>query len=223
MALAFPATNTTASTAIGATHLGNLPSGISAGNLICLAYRSSSTSRYLLAPAGWDGEFHSAPDVGTIGLVYKQASGSEGATETFSFNTGTASAASVSFLVTGYDTADEFNTDNYVFDSEASEDPWTVAASLLSGIANSDSNAILIGVTNSVKTISTQDSGLTLIDSNVTGKTVHVLRETSPGSSNSAYSNDMSGAEAWSEMLIEIKAAAAGGGIEILRRRIEGS
>ena len=213
MALAFPTTTTTGRTASATTHVSNLASG-SADELLVVAYMSADSNKYLLVPSGWDGEWHTNEGAGNglIGFVYKETDGGEGSTETFTYDTTSNTASSVSFRVTGHDVADPFNTNNYVGEAEASEDPWTTASGLLTGINNSDSNIILVGTAQASRAITTKDSGLTLIDSNLSGDSVHVLRETSPGSSNSAYSNDMVSAWQWLTFLLEIKAASAGSG-----------
>jgi hypothetical protein len=217
MSLSFPADATTARDSAGAEHIANLPTGITAGDLLCVGYLCNDSTRHLTPPAGWDGEIHYSGDgsIGTVGVVYKRADGAEGATETFSYNAGTSFAGSVSFRVTDHDGADPFNSINYVGAQEASEDPWTIASGLLTGVANSDSNIVLIGGAKAVRTITAQDSGQALITSVNDGYSIHALRELSPGSSNSAYSNDMSGSRAWLQILLEIKAAAAGGTVLI--------
>jgi len=218
MSLAFPGTATTGKTTSAATHVVNLPSSIVSGELLVVGYLVADAGRYLTVPSGWDGEYHADNATsGTIGYVYKDASGSEGSTETFTVNTGTTQVACVSFRVTGFATADPFNTDNNASDYHAIDtSAWPVSANVLTGVNNSDSNIILIGGAKAVRTISTQDSGQTLIASVNDGYSVHVLREETPGSGNSAYSNDMSDSRAWIAILLEIKAAAAGGGGRIM-------
>jgi len=224
MALAFPTTTTTGRTASATTHVSNLASG-SADELLVVAYMSADSNKYLLVPSGWDGEWHTNEGAGNglIGFVYKETDGGEGSTETFTYSVTSNTASSVSFRVTGHDVADPFNTNNYVGDYHASDTTaWPVSSGVLTGVNNSDSNIILIGGTQAVRAISTQDSGLTLIDSNLSGDSVHVLREVAPGSSNSAYSNDMSGARQWLAILLEIKVASvAAGGASPKRRSFQ--
>ena len=213
MAIVIGNTSLTGRTASTASHTANLPSSIGAGNLLIVAYLSLSASRNLTVPTGWDGEQHGngGASVGTIGFVYKETDGTEGATQVFDYQAGTSQASSVSFLVTGHDVADPFNADNFVIQHEASEDPWSVASGLLTGVNDSDSVIALFGGAKAVRTITTQDSGLTLIQSVNDGYSVHSLYESSPSASNSAYSNDMSGSREWLEVLLEIKSASAGG------------
>ena len=213
MAIVIGNTAATGRTSTGASHTANLPAAIGADNLLVVAYLSLDGSRHLAVPVGWDGEQHGngGASVGTIGFVWKETDGTEGATEVFSYNTGTSQAASVSFLVTGYDVSDPFNSDNFTIQHEASEDPWTVASGLLTGVNNSDSIVAVFGGAKAVRSIVIQDADLTLIQSINSGYSVHALYESSPGSSNSAYSNDMSGSREWLEVLLEIKSASAGG------------
>ena len=215
MSLSFPAAVNTAKQAAAAVHNINMPTGIAAGDLICVCYRSGDNGRHLTVPAGWDGEQHGTGGGSqtTHGVVHKIADGTESGTVEFAINTGTSSVGAVAFRCAGFDAADPFNSDNFVFTEEAAaEDPWTVTAGLLTGVAGSDSNIVLVGGASASRTITTQDSGLTLIDSMTTGYSVHVLREESPGISNAAYSNNMSDSRAWVDILFEIKAAALGVG-----------
>ena len=213
MAIVIGNTAATGRDTSGSAHTANLPASIGADNLLVVAYLTNAASRYLVTPVGWDGEQHSnaGASVGSIGFIWKETDGTEGATEDFSYQTGTSQAASVSFLVTGHDVSDPFNSDNFTIQHETSEDPWTVASGLLTGVNNSDSIVAVFGGAKAVRSIVIQDADLTLIQSVNSGYSVHALYESSPGSSNSAYSNDMSGSREWLEVLLEIKSASAGG------------
>lgn len=215
MAIAYPATNEMVGQAAASSHDIPLPTGIASGDLLCIVYSTGDTNRYLITPSGWDGEVHGNGG-GTLkmtGRLHKIADGTEGATVTCSINTGTSGCAAVSFRATGFDAADPFNSDNHVFAEEATaENPWTVASGLLTGVSDSDSDIVLVGTASAARAITSQDSELTLIRSMTTGGSVHVLYEDAPGSSNAAYSNQMSDSRQWVNLLFEIKAAGGGSG-----------
>jgi len=221
MALTYPVTATTGRSATATTFTANLPTPMTNGDLLVVAYLANDNSKYLLTPTGWGGEYHTAEGqvLGTIGFIYREVDGTEGLTQVFDVSTTSDRHACVAFTIAGRDSADQFNSNNYDGDYHASDTTvWDVASGVITGINNSDSNVILIGGAKAVRSISTQDSGLTLIDSVNDGYSVHVLYEDTPGSGSSAYSNTMSGARAWLGLVLEIKAASAGG-VSITPRR----
>jgi len=226
MAIAFPTYATTGRTAYATTHVANMPSGIVSGELVIAVAFITDPTRHLLAPTGWDvGNYNNVDSTyRTFQYLFRIADGTEGATETFTYSASSDQASSVIFRVTGANTSDPFNTNNYVFQTDVSEATWTTDANSITGIDSSNNVILFAGGTGGVRTLTTPDTGQTLIASVNDGNSIHVLYESSPGSGNTAYSNEMSGGYTRHELLLEIKAAAAGGGgIEILRRRTEGS
>ena len=214
MSLSFLNTNTTGRNASAAsTHVANLASG-GANELLVVAYLANDGGKHLLKPATWDGEYHSAIGGDSmLGYLYKETDGGEGATEAFTVSSTTDLVASASFRVTGHDVADPFNIDNRAEFLDAGDDVWTTSSGLLTGINNSDSNVLLLGGVEAVRSISTQDGDLTSVVSTLDGNSVHILRETGPGTSNKEYINNMSGSQTFLTLLLEIKAA---GGVPTL-------
>lgn len=205
----------TPETAAGSTHDANIPSGVTSGELLAYFYSSTSVDRHLLTPVGWDGEFHGDGYFLRTGVVFKQADGTETGTETFSYNSGTSAAGGVMVRISGFDTADPFNSENHVAgDSGSSIDPWTLSANVITGLISDSLLIVNWGTASATRPIVELDAGLTLINSaeaGASGYTHHCTYEPSHGSGNAAYSTDMSGSRQYSHLLAEVKAAVADG------------
>lgn len=200
-------TAATTGTAAGASsHAINLPASIAAGEVLVCMYSLDSTIRYLTA-SGWT----STTGAFFTRMLYRVADGSEGATQTFNTNTGTAGLnGAVVRRFSGVDTGSPIGTP--VEATEASEDPFTLSADILTSLG-ADSWVLLGwgGNPTADRAITTLDADLTLVGTSPSNR-VHFAAETAPGSGNAAYSTDMASARAWDYVLVELKAAAGGGG-----------
>ena len=199
-------------TATATTAVINLPSSIAAGELLVVSFGTSDPAR-IPEHGDWTDASGTA-GTARVGLVWKIASGSEGATETFTYSgPGTSQMTAVAARITGHDATTPFS--DLANAEESSEDPFTLAADILTGLA-ADSFCWLVWVPgpSAVRSIVTLDADLTLVLSTDDDRQ-HVAMEEDPGSGNAAYSTDMSDTRAWRYALLELHAAAAAGGLTI--------
>lgn len=200
-----PTTNATSATI-------NLPSGIQAGELLLVYAHTSEASRSLILSGFTEFFAEGYPNgLETQGnLLYKIATGSEGATINGSFTAGgSAQASTVAWRMTGFDPDDIFNSLNFVAGEAASSDPFVLAADLLTDVA-AGSDIFLVFGAQAARTVTSGDSDLDLVgQQNTSNLVAYVYRENAPGSSNKAYSIDMSSTYAWGWALFEVKAAPA--------------
>ena len=97
----------------GTSNVANIPSGVVNGDLLAYFYFIQHNSKYLLVPTGWDGEIHfSVSGTAGVGVVWKDADGTETGTQEFPFSATSSSAGGNMVRFSGADTADPFDSDN---------------------------------------------------------------------------------------------------------------
>lgn len=211
--MALPVNGTPAATertAGDTTFTANLPSGIQAGEVLCVFYMTSSDIRSLEA-SGWTDQHFDASTL-SMGVIWKVATGSEGATQEFTYTGGGSAGAWAVAVRTSLDSTTPFVIANTQSGQEATEDPFTLDADLITGLGAGNHVFLLWGA-GATRTIDTLDADLELIGSvtaGVAGACLHVAGEESVAS-NSAYSNDMSGSRDYLWMLLEAQPAGGGG------------
>lgn len=213
MAIVVEGSASTNEQAAGSSNTYNVPTGVTAGELLALFYCATEPNRDLVAPVGWDGAFSASNTYARVGVVWKIAEGTESGTQVFSFSSGTSGSGGIMVRFSGVDTEDPFNTLNWVEgEAGSSIDPWTLSAETLTGV---DSGSLIVtnfGTDAANRDVSSLDSDLTLIQSvtgGATGFSFHCAYEEPAGSGNSAYSCDMSDSRDYWHMLVEVKSAAA--------------
>ena len=100
--MAFPVvqtTNESATTTAGTSHIVNLPTGITAGELLVVLMAIGSTAATVNVLAGWS-EVLDASQANDLKVLVRQADGSEGATVTFTTSAATRDA-SISYRISG--------------------------------------------------------------------------------------------------------------------------
>jgi len=207
---------TTLNTTSAASHTLNLPSGIQADEILVVMAFSDDTNRH------WTNVDYTLLGAnGPITFLWKTATGSEGASDTFNVNTGTTlMRGSVAFRCSGLDATNPFlATPNYAEGQNTSEDPFVLAANTITGVtAGNDLILAFAGAdTSAARSITTLDADLTLIASTSENR-FHTAWEENPGTGNSAYSTDMSDSRAWAWLLVEANVAAAAGTSTILQQ-----
>lgn len=125
--MAFPSVQATATTAISSTvtsHVINLPSGITAGNLLIIFFTYATIGQTLTGPTGWTLLVQAEHTTGTTegaAVYYRIATGGEGTTVTITTSASTRSA-SVSARITGH-TTELAPTQSNAIGSNANADP----------------------------------------------------------------------------------------------------
>lgn len=204
---------TTQKDAGGTSHTINLPGSIAAGELLSIMLLSNGAGVTHSATdwtSGPGGNVGAPTSNGTFRILYKTATGSEGATVTVTTG-GDAATGGVAWRATGH--AATPYPSAAVLGAEASEDPFTLAADTITGIDADNLVLLAWGHVAGTRTITTLDADLTLIGSATgggVGYCCHVAYETAPGTGNADYSTDMSSAVAFGYILVELAAAAGG-------------
>lgn len=129
------------------SHVINMPTGSVSGEVICIAYLLSETTRAPLISGYTDAPHTITVDSSfRMGIMYKTATGSDPATETMTFSPAGSTAITYStFCISGADTADFLNSNPGVKqeDATATATP-SVAASALS-LASGSGCLVLMG------------------------------------------------------------------------------
>ena len=147
--------------AAATSHVINLPTGIQAGEIIRISYVLSETSRIPVISGYTDKGFTATVDTSfRIGIMYKEATGSEGATETMTFSP--AGSTALTYVVTrleGYDASNFLNGNAGVLQEEpaAITNP-TVLANAIS-ISSGNSVQVLMAC-EANRSVSAYDTGL---------------------------------------------------------------
>ncbi len=178
----------------------NIPSGVASGELLCVFFKTGSTTRSLVR-TDWTDESTLAH-----GLIWIIADGTETSPLTFSYTFGSTTCRAVAMRISGFDAASPTNGGNTANGSEASEDPFTLAADVLTGV-NAGSWIFVLFNSGGARTITTLDAAYTAVLS--IEDRHNVVYEAAPGSGNASTSTDMSAASVWGWDLTEINAAAA--------------
>lgn len=214
MAIALQGTPvTTAQTASATTAVFNLPASIQAGEFLAVFYMTDETGKTLSA-SGWTNNSVNLNTSNEVegGILWKQASGSEGATETFTYSVGSGNAWAVAARFSGVDTSDPFDGGNRNSGVEPSEDPFTLAANSITNVG-ADNWILLMWGDQANRSLTTLDAQLNSIGnvngSATTGYCLFAAYDTGQ-TANPAYSNNMSDARDWGWVIYELKASGGG-------------
>jgi hypothetical protein len=202
----YGATATTKSGSAAATRTITLPSA-RPGDTIVISYTTDASTRYLVAPDGWQEHHSDGVDTDTMmGTLWRKADGSEPSSLAFSFNTGTGDAGYVSFAVAGAHPETPIKAANVADGEEALEDPFTLAANTLTSVTPLSWICTGWGDSIATRTITTLDANQTLIGSATGGNFCWHLAYEVANPGNSAYSTDMNDSRDYQWFLFEIMA-----------------
>ena len=200
--------------AAATTHSVTLPTGITAGELLCIYCLTNSQNRKGTATGytAVDFTFETGSTTSHT-LLWKAATGSESGNITITLDpAGSASLVAHAFRLSGVDTTDPFNTANYLELTEgASTATPSIAASTLTSTAGSGFLVALSCEAN--RDVVSFDADLdTEIGSTAAANSLHVfLDETEAGTVNPLYDFTMSSDRQFNEAIFELKSPAVAG------------
>jgi hypothetical protein len=202
---------TTNRSAPGTSYTINLPASITAGEFLLIQWiNDNEASGAAPTATGWSFEQGTLAGTCRIGMGYKTATGSEGATVNFSTSS-SAYFIAVASRWSGVDVADPLHGSNWQLGVTGTIDPFTLAANTITGVLATSKILLQFGGESGDRTIVTGDAALTLINGTTGGaggtSNIHALYEDVPGTGNAAYSIDMSTSLAWRWLVTELKAA----------------
>ena len=215
MAIAHEGTSTTGRVN-SATPIYDLPSGIVAGEVLIIAYYAADQGMVPSA-TGWSVlTVNGGGETAQIGILYKEATGSEGSTVDVTI-TSSGWTYYVASRISGVDVDDITNSDNYNSSASAGFPATvTMAADTLTGLTSGDGCLYLMGC-ETTRTVVTQDSDLDLLGAYNNARMIQSFIDVDTGGTgNQEYVNEMSATRVYSLMLINLKQGAGGGPVSII-------